>query len=223
MAECRGDRVSRSCSEARFALGGKGSGIVEDRAELDRGDSPSLLWRTVCRSWSRSVCAAGRKSNTKSFATQAPTTASPSATWRTSIRWASTPVSRSWSRPRRPQRRGVSLPARDRDSGRPPPRDHRRMQHPVRARPPTSLEYRVIEINARLSRSSALASKATGLSARLRRGQARHRLHASGDPELDHPSGRPPSSSPRSTTSSARFRAGTSPSSRAPQWASEAR
>ena len=36
------------------------------------------------------------------------------------------------------------------------------MQHPVRARSRAREEYRVIEVNARLSRSSALASKATG-------------------------------------------------------------
>ena len=36
------------------------------------------------------------------------------------------------------------------------------MQHPVRAGSARSDAYRVIEVNARLSRSSALASKATG-------------------------------------------------------------
>lgn len=36
---------------------------------------------------------------------------------------------------------------------------------------PHSRAYRVIEVNARLSRSSALASKATGLPARVRRRQ----------------------------------------------------
>ena len=45
----------------------------------------------------------------------------------------------------------------------------RRVQRAVRTTTPTRMDYRVIEVNARLSRSSALASKATGYPARLRR------------------------------------------------------
>ena len=41
-------------------------------------------------------------------------------------------------------------------------RDRRRLQLPVRAESPDSFEYAVIEVNPRVSRSSALASKATG-------------------------------------------------------------
>ncbi len=88
---------------------------------------------------------------------------------------------------------------------------------------PNSCDYRVIEVNARLSRSSALASKATGyplayVAAKLALGYAL--------PEIAERASRgapPPSSSRRSTTSSARCRAGTSPSSRARRRASAAR
>jgi carbamoyl-phosphate synthase large subunit len=74
-----------------FALGGKGSGIVENAARST----------AACpRCWWRSACAAGRRSSTRWCATAA-TTASPSATWRTSTRSASTPASPSWSRRRR--------------------------------------------------------------------------------------------------------------------------
>ena len=44
----------------------------------------------------------------------------------------------------------------------------------------------VIEMNPRVSRSSALASKATGFPDRQGRGQARRRLHAGRDPERHH-------------------------------------
>ena len=84
-----------------YTLGGTGGGIAHDASEL----------RTYLRSGSsrqhrppgrcsRRRCSAGRRSSTKCCAT-APTTASSSATWRTSIRWACTPAIRSSSRPRR--------------------------------------------------------------------------------------------------------------------------
>ena len=47
-------------------------------------------------------------------------------------------------------------------------------------------ELRVIEMNPRVSRSSALASKATGLPDRQGRREARGRLHARRDPERPH-------------------------------------
>ena len=47
-------------------------------------------------------------------------------------------------------------------------------------------ELRVIEMNPRVSRSSALASKATGLPDREGRREARGRLHARRDPERPH-------------------------------------
>ena len=73
-----------------FALGGKGSGIVDDAEATRRVRSRARSPAAFSRCWSRSACAAGRRSSTRSSATAA-TTASPSATWRTSIRWASTP------------------------------------------------------------------------------------------------------------------------------------
>jgi len=61
-------------------------------------------WSARCRGRARSSwtsrCAGGRRSSTRSCAT-ARATASPSATWRTSIPSASTPATRSSSRPRR--------------------------------------------------------------------------------------------------------------------------
>ena len=90
------------------------------------------------------------------------TTASPSATWRTSTPWASTPASRSSS----PRRQTLND-------------DEWQMLRTLAIRTirhlgivgecniqfaldPERSDYRVIEVNARLSRSSALASKATG-------------------------------------------------------------
>ena len=113
------------------------------------------------RSLSRSTCAAGRRSSTRWSAT-GTTTASPSATWRTSTRWASTRASRSSSRRLRRSNdeeyqllRTVAI---------------KTIRHLgivgecniQYALDPTGTDYRVIEVNARLSRSSALASKATG-------------------------------------------------------------
>ena len=103
-----------------------------------------------------------------------------------------------------------------------PPRHRRRVQHPVRAR---SLD------------ASTIASSRSMLDCRARaRSQARRRDTRSPTSQPSWPSatrsprsptgsrgGRRPSSSPRSTTSCARFRAGTSPSSRAPRWRSAAR
>ena len=59
-------------------------------------------------------------------------------------------------------------------------------------------------MNPRVSRSSALASKATGLPDREDRRAARGRLRARGDPQRHHAARRPPPSSRRSTTSSSR-------------------
>ena len=68
-----------------------------------------------------------------------------------------------------------------------------------------------IEMNPRVSRSSALASKATGFPDREDRGQARARLPARRDQERHHADRRPRRSSRRSTTSS----------SKVPRWAFE--
>ena len=71
-----------------------------DRGRARRGAASARSPAACRRCWSRSACAAGRRSSTRSSATRA-TTASPSATWRTSTRWASTRASRSSSRRRR--------------------------------------------------------------------------------------------------------------------------
>ncbi len=74
------------------------------RHRRDGGRARAALRRAFAggtrRCSSRSACGDGRRSSTRSCATRA-TTASPSATWRTSIRWGSTPASRSSSRRRR--------------------------------------------------------------------------------------------------------------------------
>ena len=71
-------------------------------------------------------------------------------------------------------------------------------------------------MNPRVSRSSALASKATGLPDRQDRRAARRRLHARGDPERHHARHAASASSRRSTTSSSSGRASRSRSSPAP-------
>ena len=77
-------------------------------------------------------------------------------------------------------------------------------------------ELVVIEMNPRVSRSSALASKATGYPIAKVATRLADRLHARRDPERHHAARRRPRSSRRSTTSSSRRRASRSRSSRAP-------
>ena len=107
-----------------------------------------------------------------------------SARSRTSTRWASTPATRSRS-PR--SRRSPTRPTRS--SATPRSRRHGRSASTPAARTSSSRatrrsgELRVIEMNPRVSRSSALASKATGYPDREGRGAARGRLHARRDPE----------------------------------------
>ena len=73
----------------------------------------------------------------------------------------------------------------------------------------------IIEMNPRVSRSSALASKATGLSHRQDRRQARRRLHARRNPQRHHPQDAGLLSSRPSTTWWSRCRAWPSRNSRA--------
>ena len=74
----------------------------------------------------------------------------------------------------------------------------------------------VIEMNPRVSRSSALGFQGHGLPDRQGRRQARGRLHAGRDPERHHRRHARPRSSRRSTTSSPRSRASPSRSSPRP-------
>ena len=90
------------------------------------------------------------------------TTASRSATWKTSTRWASTRASRSWSpRRRRSMTRNTSCCAASRSGPCGTSASSASAISSTHSNP-DSVDYRVIEVNARLSRSSALASKATG-------------------------------------------------------------
>ena len=74
----------------------------------------------------------------------------------------------------------------------------------------------VIEMNPRVSRSSALASQGHRLPDRQDRGQAGRRLHPRRDPQRHHPQDARRPSSPRSTTSWSRCRGSRSRSSPAP-------
>ncbi len=168
-----------------FALGGKGSGIVESEADARRRrcGAPSPAASPRCSS--RSACGAGRRSSTRSCATRA-TTASPSATWRTSIRWASTPASRSSSRRRRRSTtRSTSCCARSRSAT---------IRH-LGIVGECNIQYALDPQGRGLPRHrgqrAALALERAGqqgdrLSARLRRREARARLRAAGDPERHH-------------------------------------
>ncbi|MCK7480032.1 MAG: hypothetical protein M0C28_24185 [Candidatus Moduliflexus flocculans] len=78
---------------------------------------------------------------------------------------------------------------------------------------PRDGDYRIIEVNARLSRSSRPGQQGHRLPAGLRRRQAGPRPRPARPAELDHPASPRPASSRRSTTSSSRSRAGTSRSS----------
>ena len=65
-------------------------------------------------------------------------------------------------------------------------RRHRRLQHPVRGQPAPTAGVVVIEMNPRVSRSSALASQGDRLPDRQDRGQGRDRLHPRRDPQRHH-------------------------------------
>ena len=86
---------------------------------------------------------------------------------------------------------------------------------------PDHTEYAVIEVNPRVSRSSALASKATGYPIARVAAQIADRPAARRDPATRSRARRSPRSSPRSTTWSSSCRASRSTSSRAPSagWA----
>jgi NAD(P)-dependent dehydrogenase (short-subunit alcohol dehydrogenase family) len=83
-----------------YTLGGTGGGVVRDEAELRETLALGLEASLIHQALVETSCSAGKKSSTKSCAT-APTTASSFATWRTSIRSAFTPATRSSSRRRR--------------------------------------------------------------------------------------------------------------------------
>ena len=85
---------------------------------------------------------------------------------------------------------------------------------------PATEEVVVIEMNPRVSRSSALASKATGFPIAKIAAQARRRLRARGDRQRHHAADARVRSSRRSTTSSSSGRGSPSRSSPAPTRAS---
>ncbi len=146
-----------------YALGGKGSGIVDDARRTRRRRCGARSPAAHAAGARRGVPARLEGDRVRGRARRRATTASPSATWRTSIRWASTPASRSSSRRRRRSNDdGVPAAALDRDQDRSGTSASSASATSSTRSIRTALDYRVIEVNARLSRSSALASKATG-------------------------------------------------------------
>ncbi len=145
-----------------FTLGGTGGGIVDSRRGV-RGARARRPAPEPHRPGHGGALPrrAGRRSSTRSCAMR-PTRASPSARWRTSTRSASTPATpSSWRRCRRCPTRSTSACARAalaiiRALG---VEGGCNVQF---ALSPDASEYAVIEVNPRVSRSSALASKATG-------------------------------------------------------------
>ena len=171
------DRPSRSVAPAAA------SSIRSRRTRS--GCAPACVTAPSARSWWSATSRAGRRSSTRSCATP-QTPASPSARWRTSIHSASTRATRSsWRRCRRCPTRSTSACARA-------------ALHIIRALgveggcnvqfalSPDASEYAVIEVNPRVSRSSALASKATGLPHRPRGCADRHRPPPRRDPQRHH-------------------------------------
>jgi carbamoyl-phosphate synthase large subunit len=91
-----------------------------------------------------------------------PATSSPSATWKTSTPWASTPAKASWWRPSQTLTNAEYHGLREvaiKTINHLGIIGECNIQYALN---PATSDYRVIEVNARLSRSSALASKATG-------------------------------------------------------------
>ena len=170
--------------------------------------------------WSKRACSAGRSTSSRSSAT-APTTSSVICTIENfdpmgvhtgdsiTVAPAMTLTDKEYQRLR--------------DAG---ARDHHARSASTRAARtsssasiPKNGDIVVIEMNPRVSRSSALASKATGYPDREDRRQARRRLHARRAARTTSPARAPRSSRP-STTWSPRCRASPSRSSRAPTRAS---
>ena len=145
-----------------FTMGGTGGGICEDEEKLreiaTNGPAP---FAHPPRSWSKSASPAGKRSNTRSCATPRATS-SRSATWRT---WTPVGVHTGDSI--------VVAPSQTLSD-----KEYQMLRTAALdiitelgieggcncqfALKPDSFEYAVIEVNPRVSRSSALASKATG-------------------------------------------------------------
>ena len=130
----------------------------------------------------------GRSTSSRSCAT-APTTAWSSARSRTSTRWACTPATRSrWRRPRRCRDVEYQRDARRRVRLHPPRRRRdRRLATCSSPSTPHNGDMVIIEMNPRVSRSSALAVEGHRLPDRQDRRPARRRLHARRDPQRHHP------------------------------------
>ena len=197
---------------AGFALGGKGSAIVETEAELGARAAPRLRWRRGAGAGRGVVCAAGRRSNTRSCATRADNC--HHRLQHGELRSDGDPHGRV-------HRRGAVADARRR---RVSAAAYRR-RCAVRASSASSASATSSSRSTRTpilprdrgQRAAVALERAreqgNRLSAGLRRGQARAGLPLPEIPNGDHEASPPRSSSRRSTTSSARSRAGISPSS----------
>jgi hypothetical protein len=137
------------------------------------------------RCWWRSTSRGGRRSSTRWCATAA-TTASPSATWRTSIRWASTRVSPSWSRPRR---RSTTTSTRCSAASRSRRSDTSASWASATSSTRSTPSQRVPRHRGQRAPVALLGAGVQGhrLPAGLRRRQARPRLHAARGPQRHHP------------------------------------
>jgi carbamoyl-phosphate synthase large subunit len=160
-----------------FTMGGSGGGIAYNRESSSRSSSAASMHRPTSEVLiEESVI--GWKEFEMEVVRDRTTTASSCARSRISIRWACTPATRSPSRPAQTltdkeyqRMRNASIAVLRKigvDTG------GSNVQFAVS---PKDGRLLVIEMNPRVSRSSALASKATGLPDRQDRRQARRRLH----------------------------------------------
>ena len=180
-----GDRPAGRHPAGVHARAARAAASSTPRGRTGSACAPACASAPSARSWSSAASSAGRRSSTRSCAT--PTTrASRCARWRTSIRSASTPATRSsWRRSRRCPTRCTSgsavaalaiIRALGVEGG----------CNVQFALSPDASEYAVIEVNPRVSRSSALASKATGYPIARVAAQIAIGRRLDGDPQRHH-------------------------------------
>ena len=168
-------------------LGGTGGGIAATDEEFRRHVAWGLEASPISEILIEESIAGLEGVRARGDARRARTTSSSSARSRTSTRWACTPATRS------PSRRRRRSPTRNTSScATPRSRSSARSASTPAARTSSSRSIRetgrlvVIEMNPRVSRSSALASQGDRLPDREDRRQARRRLHARRDPQRHH-------------------------------------
>ena len=169
-----------------YTLGGTGGGIAYNREEFERIVATGLDASPI-REVLIEQSVLGWKSTRWRWCATARTTASSCARSRTSTRWACIPATASRSRPRSAltdkeyQRMRAASIAVLREIG--VDTGGSNVQFAI---DPSDGRMVIIEMNPRVSRSSALASKATGFSDRQGRGAPGGRLHARRDHQRHH-------------------------------------